>query len=159
MREITLYTDGGVRRWGKPNTVSAFSYYIIDKEETILYGKVAPGITGNQAEMFGVLYGVQEVLDRYGADVSINIISDSAYIVDTYNLKRIDMWKINGWVASNQEPVKNKLIWQTLDKHIKQFKECKFTKVKGHSGDYGNERVDTHLNEIMDMYDGRELID
>ena len=53
----------------------------------------------------------------------------------------IHNWKKNNWKTSKREPVKNKELWIELDKLV-SLHNIQWKWVKGHSGDYGNERAD-----------------
>lgn len=64
-------------------------------------------------------------------------------------------WKQRNWKAASGKPVKNREIWEKIDRLIGQLKWRGFTFqkewVKGHAGDYGNERVDAKAVEMRDQ--------
>jgi ribonuclease HI len=71
----------------------------------------------------------------------VEIISDSAYLVNAINKGWITKWVVNKWRTVNGDPVKNKDLWIQLLSVINLL-DVTFVKVKGHSGDLYNERVD-----------------
>jgi len=81
------------------------------------------------------------------------IYSDSAYTINGIT-NWINGWRANGWVTASKTPVKNKELWQKLDRMLEATEEAfnvKFEKVKGHSGNKWNEKCDQLANEAMDM--------
>ena len=50
-------------------------------------------------------------------------------------------WKAKGWINSAKKPVANKDLWEQLESLISNHK-VDWLWVKGHSGDYENERAD-----------------
>lgn len=62
----------------------------------------------------------------------------------------IHNWKKKGWRKADKKPVENKELWIELDTLRNEFHNVNFIKVKGHSGEDGNERVDQLCNEAMD---------
>ena len=71
----------------------------------------------------------------------VEVYSDSAYCINCYQQSWWKAWLHNNWVNSKKEPIKNKELWEKL---ILYFQDARFQfiKVKGHNGDYWNERVD-----------------
>lgn len=65
----------------------------------------------------------------------------------------MDGWKKRGWKTAAKKPVKNKDLWQRLDKAVKEH-EVDWQWVKGHSGHEGNERADDLANRAMDEKGG-----
>lgn len=64
-------------------------------------------------------------------------------------------WKKRDWKNAAGKPVKNREIWEKIDHYFAQLKWRGFTFkkewVKGHAGDYGNERVDAKAVEMRDQ--------
>lgn len=93
--------------------------------------------TNNIMEITAVLEGLK--LLKYPCEVEV--YSDSAYVVNAFNQNWIDGWKKNGWKNSKKEEVKNRKLWEELDKLI-HIHKVKFIKVKGHSDNEFNNRCD-----------------
>lgn len=145
--KIKIYTDGacsgnpGAGGWGavvcRPDKVKKLSGYEADT-------------TNNRMELSGVINGLRYVLDTIYQEelkeVDLEIISDSAYVINAINLNWLEFWKNNGYINSKGETVKNKDLWLMLDDilHEAQFVEVPvtFTKIKGHAGHSMNELAD-----------------
>lgn len=84
-------------------------------------------------------------------DMKLEVYLDSAYVLNGIT-QWIQGWKRNNWKNSKREDVKNKELWLELDYEKNKFSNIEFIKVKGHSNDIGNNKVDEYLNIIMDRY-------
>lgn len=105
--------------------------------------------TNNRMELMAVYQAIR-ILDGQRGD----IFSDSAYVVNAINQKWIKKWKYNGWKTTKQSDVKNRDIWERIDSMLKENKEVRIIKVKGHSGEVYNELVDTIAkNEVLKAKD------
>jgi ribonuclease HI len=101
-------------------------------------------------ELTGATKAIQYVLDMiYQGSAKVDeleIISDSAYVVNAINLNWMYFWKNNGYINSKGEQVKNKDLWDLLDSLLQEAKfidlNVVFTKVKGHAGNSMNELAD-----------------
>ena len=80
----------------------------------------------------------------------VNLYSDSAYVVNSFNQGWIYKWKKNGWQTSSKEPVKNKELWEELYELTKIHK-VNFIKVKGHSDNEYNNRCDKLAKDAITL--------
>ena len=71
------------------------------------------------------------------------IFTDSQYVVNGVT-KWLSGWKKKNWTGSSGE-IKNKILWQEID-NLLSGQNVIFEWVKGHSGDYGNEKADELAN-------------
>ena len=71
----------------------------------------------------------------------VTLHSDSSYLVNAYNNHWIESWKKNGWKNSSKEPVKNKDLWERLERQMERH-NVTLAKVKGHADDELNNRCD-----------------
>ena len=134
MEKVTIYTDGACSGNPGPGGWAAILMYKgIEKE--ISGGE--KNTTNNIMELTAAVRGLQ--LLKYPCEVQL--YSDSAYVVNAFRQKWIDNWKKNNWKTASKEPVKNKELWQELDK-LTQIHQVKFHKVKGHSDNEFNNRCD-----------------
>ena len=93
--------------------------------------------TNNVMEITAVIEGLK--LLKYPCDVEV--YSDSAYVVNAFNQNWIESWKKNGWRNSSKEEVKNRELWEELNKFT-NIHNVKFIKVKGHADNEFNNRCD-----------------
>ena len=134
MEKVIIYTDGACSGNPGPGGWGSILMYKGNKKE-ISGGK--KDTTNNIMELTAVIEGLKML--KYPCEVEL--YSDSAYVVNGFNLGWIYNWVKNNWKTSGKEPVKNKEIWQELYELTKIHK-VKFIKVKGHSDNEFNNRCD-----------------
>lgn len=134
MKKVVIYTDGACSGNPGPGGWGTILMYDGIKKE-ISGGK--KDTTNNVMEITAVIEGLK--LLKYPCEVEI--YSDSAYVVNAFNQHWIDGWKKNGWKNSSKEEVKNRELWEELDK-LANIHTVTFIKVKGHSDNELNNRCD-----------------
>lgn len=132
--ELTIYTDGACLKNPGPGGYGAVLLYR-DKVKEIAKG--FPDTTNNRMELLAVI----SALETLKYPCSVRIFTDSQYIAKAINQGWLDKWQRNGWKTSTKSDVKNKDLWQRMINLIKVH-SVKFNWVKGHNGDYYNERCD-----------------
>lgn len=143
---IKVYADGGCRGNQEKNNIGAWGVYMEYGDHKKELVGTARNTTNNIMELQGCIEGLKAIKRR---DIPVEVYLDSAYVLNGLE-SWIDNWKKNKWRTSNKKPVKNKELWMELDSLRNEFKDIKYIKVKGHSGDYGNEKADKILNIAMD---------
>lgn len=93
--------------------------------------------TNNRMELMGVITGFEKLTKP----CTVEVVSDSKYVIDAFNQHWIDSWVKNGWRNSQKKPVKNKDLWERLLKAMEPH-TVTFTWVKGHNEHPQNERCD-----------------
>ena len=145
IQEIHIYTDGACS--GNPGPGGWAALIILPGEkEKELWGYEA-GTTNNRMEMTAPLEALAWLHDNNMASLPITIYTDSRYVKDGME-SWLAGWKRNNWVKSDKQPVKNIEIWQKLDQLTSNLK-IQWQWVKGHSGNIGNERVDTLARQAI----------
>lgn len=134
MRKVTIYTDGACSGNPGPGGWGAVLMCNGNIKEISGYNK---NTTNNIMEITAVI----EALKLLKYECEVEIYSDSAYVVNAFNQKWIENWKKNNWKNSNKEDVKNKELWEELDKLVSEHK-VNFIKVKGHADNKWNNRCD-----------------
>jgi ribonuclease HI len=132
---IQVYTDGacsmrnGGWAWYTPDCGSGF--------EVSGSGAVAD-TTNNRMELRAVL----EALWAWPG-CEVEIISDSAYVINCMKQRWYDNWRVNGWRNSQKKPVENQDLWrQLLSVYEARRHPVVWTHVRGHQGNAGNEAAD-----------------
>ena len=160
---IELYTDGACRGNGQvADAPSGIGVVLLIPDIQPIYLKEKLNFnpnTNNKAEIFAVIRGLELLFKYYSPfDKSefvkdkLTIYSDSAYMINGIT-NWINGWRANNWMNSKKEPVKNKELWEYLDRGIHFFEQdfdIEFVKVKGHSGNKWNEKCDRLANEAME---------
>ena len=108
-------------------------------------------------ELLSVIKALEEILNMiYQEDIKVininlEIISDSAYVVNAINLNWLQKWRSNNFKNTDGKDIKNIDLWKKLMSILDElfFLEVriKFTKIKGHNGNYFNEMVDQLAKE------------
>lgn len=136
---IRIYTDGACS--GNPGKGGYGTILIAEDENGTVHKKeITQGFkltTNNRMELLAAIVG----LEALKKPCTVELTSDSKYLVDAFNQKWIDGWIKKGWKGSNKQPVKNQDLWKRLLK-AKEPHDVKFIWVKGHAGHEFNERCD-----------------
>ena len=93
------------------------------------------------------LTAVIEALKAINRPCKIIITTDSNYVKNGIT-EWIHQWKEKNWKTAGKKPVKNKELWEVLDKETQQH-DITWEWVKGHSGHIENERADELANEAI----------
>ena len=80
---------------------------------------------------------------------TVELHSDSQYVVNAFNQHWVDGWLKRGWKNAKKEPVKNPDLWKRL-LAAKEPHRMEFVWVKGHAGHPENERCDALATTAAD---------
>ena len=125
---LRIYTDGGcagnqndenLGGWG-----AVLEFGSASKE---LFG-CERNTTNNRMEMTALLRAF-EAIKKEGQ--TIQVFSDSSYLMDCFRKGWYKGWQKNGWKTSKKTPVENQDLWQALIPYLDQH-EIRFYRVKGH---------------------------
>jgi len=134
MKTVTIYTDGACSGNPGPGGYGAVIIYGNHRKE-ISGGE--PKTTNNRMEIMGVIKGLQLLKEP----CTVNLYSDSRYVVDAIEKGWAIRWKANNWMRNKKDPALNPDLWETLLELLKTHKVT-FHWVKGHAGHPENERCD-----------------
>ncbi len=134
MKKVIIYTDGACS--GNPGNGGWGAILKYGEHEKEISGFEA-NTTNNRMELKAAI----EALKALKEPCEVELYSDSAYLVNGFNMGWLNSWKANGWVNSSKEEVKNVDLWKELDRLSKVHK-ITWIKVKGHSDNPFNERCD-----------------
>ncbi len=137
MDKVDIYTDGACK--GNPGPGGWGALLIAKGKEKELYGGEKE-TTNNRMELTAAI----EAFRALKRTCEVHIYTDSNYVKDGIT-SWIHGWKKKGWINSQNKPVKNKDLWQELDKQIGKH-QVTWHWVKGHAGNPGNERADQLAN-------------
>lgn len=134
MKRVDLYTDGACSgNPGKGGYGGILIYNGIEKE----YSGYAPETTNNRMEITAVIEGLKLLKEP----VELDIYSDSAYVVNAFELGWVESWSNNGWRTAGKKPVQNLELWLQLLDLLSRHKVA-WHKVKGHADNAYNNRCD-----------------
>lgn len=132
--DVVMYTDGACS--GNPGPGGWGVILIWNSVEKELKGG-EPDTTNNRMEMRAVIEG----LSALKKPCNVTICSDSALIIDAFTKGWIDNWIKRGWRKADKDPVENKDLWLEMMNAMLSHRVT-WKKVKGHSTDELNNRVD-----------------
>jgi ribonuclease HI len=134
---VRIYTDGACSGNPGPGGWAAVLLFENDKQEI---SGCEDDTTNNRMELTSI---VEALLLAYKLGYKkVDVFSDSAYVVNAIRDKWIQRWVLNGWQTTVGKDVKNKDLWKKLLQLQSRGMEINMVKVKGHSGDKYNDRVD-----------------
>ncbi len=134
---VTVYTDGACK--GNPGLGGWGAFLSYGEHQKSIYGG-AKNTTNNRMELMAVI----ESLKLLKRSCTVEIYTDSKYVQQGM-LSWLENWKAKGWKNSKKEPVKNQDLWRILDEQVARH-EVTWHWVKGHAGNYGNEKADELAN-------------
>lgn len=140
--EINLYSDGGAEpNPGKGGFGVIMSYKGVKKEFSQGYELT----TNNRMELMGVIHG----LERLKTKSSVNVFTDSRYVIDGIEKGWAEKWKSKNWYRTRSEKAINYDLWDRLLTLISIHQKVKFNWIKGHAGHIENERCDALALEAL----------
>lgn len=133
-KQVKIYTDGACSGNPGPGGYGAILMYEENKKE-ISGGEEKT--TNNKMELMAAIVALETLKEP----CDVLLYSDSAYLVNAYNQNWIEGWKKKNWKNSTKQDVKNRELWERLEKQT-AIHNVKFIKVKGHSDNEFNNRCD-----------------
>ena len=130
---IKVYTDGSCI--GNPGN-GGWAFVVINEKDISYRAGFERNTTNNQMELMAAIKAI-EFLDKYK---DINLNTDSNYVKQGIT-NWILNWKGNNWKTSTKKAVKNKELWERLDK-LNLDKNISWSWVKAHNVDEFNNQVD-----------------
>jgi len=145
MNEVVIYTDGSCSGNPGPGGYAAIVDAKGDRRE--LTGGERH-TTNNRMELLAVIRGLAS-LDEPSI---VRVVTDSQYV--TKGMKSwIHGWRRKGWKTTSGAPVKNRDLWEELDRLASKH-QMSWEWVRGHDGHPENERADALAREAI-----REVLD
>ena len=141
-----MYTDGACSSNGTPDAKAGYGVWF-DTFNSIVIPDISQRVWGAQtnqrAELMAAVTGLKAVIDA-GYE-RVTLYTDSMYVCDGAT-SWVKNWLAKDFRNNRKNPISNQDLWKeliTLSKDI----EIDYVKVKGHSGDMGNELADALARE------------
>lgn len=134
MKEITIYTDGacsgnpGPGGWGC----------------VLVYGEIKKELSGGEASTTNnrmELTAVIAALSALREPCTVELYSDSKYVIDALEKGWVYGWQKKGWIKSDKKPALNVDLWEKLLPLVKKH-TVHYHWVKGHAQNEMNNRCD-----------------
>ena len=151
--KVTLYSDGSSRGNPGPGGYGTILQYT-DRAGVLHEKEISEGFretTNNRMELMGVIAGLEALLKP----CSVDVWSDSQYVIKAFNDHWIDGWKKRGWKKADGKPVLNEELWKRLLLAAEPH-EITWHWVKGHDGHPENERCDALATAAADALSSDE---
>jgi ribonuclease HI len=132
--DLTVYTDGACS--GNPGPGGWAAIIQEDGAERAVSG-AEPHTTNQRMELRGAIEGLAAIPGRR----RVHLHTDSAYVMNCFVQRWWERWEKNNWCGSDKKPVANRDLWERLLAETRRH-EVVWHKVRGHSGDVMNDRVD-----------------
>ena len=141
----TVYTDGACS--GNPGP-GGWAWAV---PEGPFASGASPLTTNQRMEIQAAL----EALRALG-DETIEVVSDSTYVVNCFRDRWWEGWQARGWVNRNRKPIANRDLWEPLIELVTATPgRVVFSWVKGHGEDPMNDLVDELAVEAAARQEGR----
>ncbi len=134
MKTVTLYTDGacsgnpGPGGWGAILEWGSYTKEFSGGEENT---------TNNRMELTAVIQGLRALKEP----CTVELYSDSRYVIDALEKGWAWGWKKRGWVKSDKKTALNPDLWEQLLNLVSRH-ELRYHWVKGHADNPKNNRCD-----------------
>lgn len=147
--EIDLYSDGAAEPNPGKGGFGVIMFYKGAKKE---FSQGFRLTTNNRMELMGVIHG----LERLKTKSTVNVYSDSRYVVDGITKGWAEKWRSKNWYRNKTEKAINADLWERLLVLISNQQEVRFNWIRGHHGHSENERCD---ELALIALNGKDLID
>lgn len=134
MKTVTLYTDGACSGNPGPGGWAAILLYGEYKKEM---SGGERSTTNNRMELTGVIRGLQAL----NQPCTVELYSDSKYVIDALQKGWAVGWRKRGWVKSDKKPAQNADLWEVL-LQLCEYHTVNLHWVKGHASNPMNNRCD-----------------
>ena len=129
-----IYTDGACTGNPGPGGWGAVIFDQDDKQKNISGSE--KNTTNNRMELLAAIMSLKKIK----TNSEVVIFTDSTYVKNGIT-EWMKNWKKNGWKNSSKKPVKNKDLWEKLDK-LCEANSVSWKWVKGHSTNEFNNLAD-----------------
>ena len=137
---IDVYVDGACK--GNPG-MGGYGVFLNQNTHKLETFGGEKETTNNRMELLAPIKG----LSMFPHPHILKVHTDSQYVrrgITEWILK----WKQNGWKTSKTGLVKNRDLWEELDR-LNNIHKVEWVWVKGHDGIYGNELADALANKAV----------
>ena len=134
MKTVEIYTDGACSGNPGPGGLGVVLLHKNNRKE-ISRGYLLT--TNNRMEILAAVVGLEALKEP----CTVNLYSDSRYLVDAIEKEWVTRWQANNWMRNKKEPALNVDLWERLIPLLQHHK-VQFIWVRGHSDNAENNRCD-----------------
>ena len=125
---LRIYTDGGCRGNQSDENIGGWGSVLEYAGHTKELSGGAVNTTNNVMEMTALIEAFKAITKE---GQTIEVFSDSSYLMDCFRKKWYVKWQQNGWKTSKKEPVEHREMWEELLSYL-DIHDISFYRVKGH---------------------------
>lgn len=153
MNIVQIHTDGACSGNQYKENIGGWGAILkYQQHEKELWGG-EKNTTNNRMEMTALLAAFQ-ALKKQG--LTIEVFSDSSYLMDCFRKKWYVNWQKNGWKTAQKKPVENQDLWQQLLPYL-SVHNITFYRVKGHVDlNHPATNADAHFAKFQ-MWNGNAM--
>ena len=144
MKTVTIYTDGACSGNPGPGGWGAI----------LRYGSAEKELSGGERETTNnrmELTAVIEAMKALKEPCTVQLYSDSKYVIDALSKGWARSWQKKGWIKSDKKPALNVDLWEVLLSLCDRLEvNCHW--VKGHADNEYNARCDALAVEERERY-------
>ena len=133
-KQVTIHTDGSCIGNPGPGGYGAVLKYGEHRRELSRGYRLT---TNNRMELMGPIESIASLKQR----CSVILYSDSKYVVDSISQGWAKRWQANSWKRNKKDRAINPDLWARLLELCSEH-DVEFRWVRGHSGNFENERCD-----------------
>ena len=134
MKTVTIYTDGACSGNPGPGGWGAILEYMGHEKELSGGEK---NTTNNRMELTAVIKALQALKEP----CTVELYSDSKYVIDALQKGWAASWRKRGWIKSDKKPALNPDLWEIL-LNLTETHDVHYHWVKGHASNPKNNRCD-----------------
>lgn len=134
MKKVTIYTDGACSN--NPGKGGWGVVLIYNEKKKELSG-FEDNTTNNRMELTAAIKGLKALKEP----CTVELYSDSAYLINAFNEGWVSSWKEKNWKNAKKKDVLNKDLWLEIIELINKH-NVTWIKVKGHVDNEFNNRCD-----------------
>lgn len=142
--ELHVWTDGSGDT--RPPRIGGWAFVVRSVDNPFIVAEISGAeheTTSQRMEIVAFL----KALEWPVAACDITVHCDSAYVANTIKLGWINGWRRNGWKTREGGDIKNRDLWERVDRMISFHRSVTMVKVKGHT--------DVEFNNLADELAGK----
>ena len=144
---LRLYTDGACSGNQNEDNLGGWGAVLEYAGHTKEIFGAEANTTNNRMEMTALLEAFR-ALKKDGQ--TIEVFSDSAYLMDCFRKKWYVNWLKNGWKNAKKQPVENRDLWEQLLPYLESH-TISFYRVKGHINTASpSTNMDAHYEKFLE---------
>lgn len=145
-RATVIYTDGSALNNGFEGARAGIGVFFGEGDPRNVSATIEGEQTNQNAELqalhWGVVGAIEEIAKQADPHMHVEIHTDSAYSINCVTTWYTN-WLRNGWKTAAGQPVKHRHWIESTAQLLRQYpSQIRLVKVKGHSGEFGNEMAD-----------------